>query len=142
MPVTTDDVLEEDSELAPEGRLLVRVHRVYERNSENRRKKLAAFQRLNAGRIFCECCGFDFESTYGERGVNFIESHHQFPVSRLTPTMTPKLSDLRLVCSNCHRMIHVRQPWLAVEELRALLSRLSRHPTPIPHSAITGTLPI
>jgi 5-methylcytosine-specific restriction protein A len=121
VPVSASDMVEEDTELAPEGRLLVRVHRSYERKPENRLKKLAAFRKANNGRIFCECCGFDFEATYGDRGVGFIECHHQLALSLLKPHQSPKLSDLRLLCSNCHRMIHVRQPWLTVEMLRALI---------------------
>jgi 5-methylcytosine-specific restriction protein A len=120
VPVSTADVLQDDDELAPEGRLLVRVHRSYERKPENRQKKLSAFRKANNGHIFCECCGFDFEATYGDRGAGFIECHHQLPLSLLKPHQFTKLSDLRLLCCNCHRMIHVRQPWMLVEELRVL----------------------
>jgi 5-methylcytosine-specific restriction protein A len=28
---------------------------------------------------------------------------------------------LELVCSNCHRMIHRRRPWLTIEQLRSIL---------------------
>ncbi len=31
---------------------------------------------------------------------------------------TSKLEDLVLVCSNCHRMIHRKRPWLSATELR------------------------
>ena len=30
-------------------------------------------------------------------------------------------TDLVPVCSNCHRMIHRRRPWLSVEQLRQLV---------------------
>lgn len=30
-----------------------------------------------------------------------------------------KLSDLALICANCHRMIHRRAPWPTPKELRA-----------------------
>ncbi|MEU6849010.1 HNH endonuclease [Actinacidiphila alni] len=36
---------------------------------------------------------------------------------------TTKLSDLALICSNCHRMIHRSAPWPTPTELRALLTR-------------------
>jgi 5-methylcytosine-specific restriction protein A len=110
----------EDPTLADEGRVLTRVHRVYERSLENRRKKLAAFKRKH-GRVFCECCGFDFEKTYGERGLDYIECHHQVAVSKLRPGQKLTLDDFCLLCSNCHRMVHVRTPWLGIEELRNLL---------------------
>ena len=38
---------EEDDELTPEGRVLARVHRSYERNAKNRSKKLVRFKRDN-----------------------------------------------------------------------------------------------
>lgn len=112
----------DDEELAPEGRLLFRAHRAYERSLKNRAKKLAGFKAANSGKVFCECCGFDFEATYGARGANFIEVHHQIPVHQLKPGQVLKLADLRLLCSNCHRMIHVRAPMLAVEALRELMT--------------------
>jgi hypothetical protein len=67
LPASLSD---EDDELAAEGRVLARVHRSYERNPKNRTKKLARFKRDNAGRVFCESCGFDFEHTYGHVNGN------------------------------------------------------------------------
>ena len=29
----------------------------------------------------------------------------------------------RETCANCHRMVHVSQPWVSVEQLRALLQK-------------------
>ena len=72
--------------------------------------------------LLCEACGFDFEQVYGEHGKGFIECHHTKPVSELKAGEKTKLSDLALVCSNCHRMIHRRRPWLSVSELGELLS--------------------
>ena len=113
----------DDDALASEGRLLTRVHKTYERRPENRRRKIAEHRRENGGRVFCECYGFDFERTYGERGAGFIECHHAVAVSLLSPNQRLKLSDLRLLCSNCHRMIHRVEPWLTTSELSALLRR-------------------
>lgn len=60
---------------AEEGRLLVRVHRVRERDRTLvQRKKAAAFARQ--GSLPCEVCGFDFAITYGTLGEQFIEAHH------------------------------------------------------------------
>jgi 5-methylcytosine-specific restriction protein A len=84
------------------------------------RKKAAALEAT--GRLACEACGFDFRERYGERGEGFIECHHLSAVSTLRPGQRTRLSELALVCSNCHRMIHRRTPWLALDELRALVS--------------------
>lgn len=116
--------LESDDELESEGDPRTYVHRSYERKKGNRKKKIKSFK--DRGRpIVCECCGFDFEKTYGERGRDFIEVHHAVPVSELEVGQTLRLGDLRLLCSNCHRMVHRRQPWLTVEEVKILINQSS-----------------
>lgn len=68
----------------------------------------------------CEACGFIFENFYGEIGSGFIEVHHKKMLtsdkgkSRLTT-----LSDVSVVCANCHRMIHRagKEP-LTIKELQ------------------------
>lgn len=112
----TDDIDE-----AKEGRLLTRMHRVRERNSTLVRKKKASFFEQN-GHLRCEACSFDFENTYGKRGEGFIECHHTKPVSELSSGETTKLTDLVLLCSNCHRMVHAARPWWTLEELKLALS--------------------
>ena len=72
------------------------------------------------GRLFCEACGFDFQAEYGIRGRNYIEAHHRTPFAQLTSHVVLRISDLAMVCSNCHRMLH-KPPWITVEELRASL---------------------
>lgn len=106
---------------APEGRILTRLHRYRERDKTIVKRKKASFQKIN-GRLFCEACGFDFSKTYGERGEGFIECHHTRPVSEMGPNSKTSLADLMLLCANCHRMVHVRTPWLSVPELQAILS--------------------
>lgn len=55
----------------------------------------------------CMACGFDFEKKYGKRGKGFIEVHHLTPVSELdSNTKVDPKTDLAVVCSNCHRIIH------------------------------------
>ncbi|HBN30592.1 MAG TPA: hypothetical protein DD416_05065 [Rhodobacteraceae bacterium] len=71
--------------------------------------------------MFYEVCGFNFEDVYGERGNGFIECHHTKPVHEMQPHEKTKLSDLALVCPNCHRMIHAKRPWLTIDELRSLI---------------------
>jgi 5-methylcytosine-specific restriction protein A len=112
---------DEDEWDAPEGELLTRIHRRRERNRTLvARKKGAALEAT--GRLICEACGFDFKERYGDRGEGFIECHHLSAVSTLRPGQRTRLSDLALVCANCHRVIHRGTPWLGLDELRALLA--------------------
>ena len=116
LPMPVADIVEGEEEEGEEGRILTRTHRYRERDpSLVKRKKDRV---LSAhGAIACEVCGFDFGKGYGERGDGFIECHHTKPVSELVPGSRTNLADLALVCSNCHRMIHRRRPWLSVEVL-------------------------
>ena len=108
----------------PEGKLKERLHiaRERERSSELvRQAKLLAFTRN--GCLNCACCGFDFFAVYGEIGRGFIEAHHTKPVSTLHEYgEETKIEDLAMVCSNCHRMLHRRRPWLEMASLNQLLS--------------------
>jgi 5-methylcytosine-specific restriction protein A len=69
------------------------------------------------GKLACEACTFIFEDKYGELGKNYCEVHHRkpFAVGHIRQT---SLSDLAILCSNCHRMIHRTDPMLSVEEFR------------------------
>jgi predicted HNH restriction endonuclease len=104
----------------PEGRVLYRLHRYHERCGDlpKRAKELALKKH---GRLACVVCGFDFHATYGPIGEGFIECHHTVPVSELDGGMKTKLADVVLVCSNCHRMLHRRRPWLRIEKLKSIL---------------------
>jgi len=106
---------------ASEGNILTRSHKTRERNRKIVKKKKDKF-RNEKGRLFCEVCDFDFEDEYGERGEGFIECHHNVPLSELSPGTNTKLSDLSLVCSNCHRMVHRKKPWLTLDQLKDLLA--------------------
>lgn len=106
---------------APEGRLLMRRHRARERNKSLRKKKIASVLQ-SGGQLACEACGFDFEGVYGDRGAGYIECHHVLPLHVAGEGRT-KLSDLALICANCHRMIHRRAPWPTPEELRASIQQ-------------------
>lgn len=108
----------------PEGRAYEAKHKKRERSQELVVKAKRAF-RAKHGRLFCEVCNFDFERTYGGPGEGFIEAHHIIPVSELKPGSKTKVSDLALVCSNCHRMLHRRRPWLAIPELRKLIGKMA-----------------
>jgi 5-methylcytosine-specific restriction protein A len=110
----------DEIEEAAEGRVITALHRSYERSTRlvQARKQIAL---RKFGRLACEACGFDFQVCYGDRGEGFIECHHTRPVHELRPDEKTKASDLRLLCANCHRMVHAKRPWLTIEELMAVL---------------------
>ncbi|MDI9882741.1 HNH endonuclease [Flectobacillus longus] len=111
-------ILEEDDELSfPEGKEIYRLHKSKERNTEL--IKTVKLNRLQKDKdLSCEVCNFSFSKQYGELGEGFIEAHHLFPISQLTEETETKISDIALVCSNCHRMLHRKRPWITVEELK------------------------
>ncbi|OQQ25913.1 HNH endonuclease [Prescottella equi] len=110
----------DEDETAKEGRLLQRRHYVRERDRKLRQRKIARFLQSHE-RVHCEVCGFDFELVYGERGSEYTEVHRIVPLHHSGSTTT-KLTDLVLLCANCHRMIHRGTPWLTPDELRNLIN--------------------
>lgn len=120
-PLPPKEVMFDDEEECNEGQVLTRTHRVRERNTRIiKRKKDQVLQQK--GTLSCEVCGFDFLKVYGTHGGGFIECHHIRPVSEMKDEDKTKLSDLSLVCSNCHRMIHRKRSWLSIDELQGLIS--------------------
>ena len=85
-------------------------HKTRERNPEIIKRKKTEFKN-EFGTLFCEVCHFDFSATYGPRGEGFIECHHNIPLHEEESERITKLSDLSLLCSNCHRMIHRKKKW-------------------------------
>lgn len=98
----------EASALEGEARERLVLHR--ERDRELRRAKIeSALRESLDSRLRCEVpgCGFDFEEVYGTIGAGFIHIHHQRPLAERTEAEITNLSDLALVCANCHAMIHI-----------------------------------
>ena len=79
------------------------------------KKKNKVFSEL--GKLECEVCEFDYALKYGERGKGFIECHHKVALHLLKPKTRTKLSDLALLCANCHRMVH-KNGGTTIEELK------------------------
>jgi 5-methylcytosine-specific restriction protein A len=94
-------------------------HKKKERNRELVKAAKARFIRKH-GRLFCEVCSFDFEREYDARGRNFIEAHHIAPVSKMQGRTAVKVDELAMVCANCHRMIHRKEPALTLERLKEI----------------------
>jgi HNH endonuclease len=103
-----------DLELA-EGEPSLRLHQTRERRPE----LVLAFKN-SLSSFACVVCNFDFEEEYGAIGKGFIECHHTRPIGQMRPGERTRQSDLRAVCSNCHRMLHKGSPMLTIEQLRSM----------------------
>jgi predicted HNH restriction endonuclease len=86
-----------------------------------RSKKLVALKRASVlkekGCLQCEACGFDFAAQYGALAADFCEVHHLKPLAAMRPGDRTGLNDLAIVCSNCHRVIHLRKHMLTPRQL-------------------------
>lgn len=112
---------EDDASTFPEGGERYAVHKAHERDTAfSKRVKLDRIQKV--GKLECDVCGFDFSVAFGSHGAGYIEAHHTIPVSQLSGKVKTKASDLALVCSNCHRMLHRGIDLLTIAELKAILS--------------------
>lgn len=110
----------EGEEWYPEGKLVYRLHRSRERNSTLVKKK-KEYALKNLGQLQCEVCDFIYTDIYGKLGEGFIECHHRNPVSKMNPNQKTTLTDLALVCANCHRILHRGGELLSVEALREVV---------------------
>lgn len=72
----------------------------------------------------CIVCGFTFAEKYGNFGKGYIEIHHLKPVSKYKGKgeviVDPK-TDLKPLCSNCHRMIHRSADMMSIKQLRSII---------------------
>jgi 5-methylcytosine-specific restriction protein A len=105
-----------------EGRQLLARHLTRERDPQIVRLKKESVIRTTGG-LACEVCEFDFYAVYGDLGREFCECHHRLALN--TGMRKTRLEDLAIICANCHRMIHRRNPMLTVSELRELIRQQS-----------------
>ena len=113
------DEAEEKVYLGVDGKTRAIVSRVRERSP---RLRAAA---LEIHGYLCQVCGFDFERTYGAWGREFAEVHHVQELGAAPPegVEVDPSTDLAVVCSNCHRMIHRRaKRALSLAELRTMIA--------------------
>lgn len=89
----------------------------YERDEDARRACLARHG------TSCAACGFSFELTYGETGMDFIQVHHIVPAVQLDGGyQLDPITDLVPLCPNCHAMAHLGVgPSRTVAELRRII---------------------
>ncbi|MFZ4814368.1 MAG: HNH endonuclease [Phototrophicaceae bacterium] len=103
--------------LYAEGRANVRVRQVRQRSQaltyQVKRRSLET-----DGDLRCGVCGMSFGQVYGELGAGYIEAHHPEPISHFAGEQFTDADDIVLLCANCHRMVHRRNPPYSIQELR------------------------
>ena len=104
----------------PEGTEKYKLHKSLERDP-TLGKKAKVVRLQTTGELRCDVCNFSFFEAYGELGQGFIEAHHTVPVSSLKGKRKTKLSEIVLVCSNCHKMLHAGKVLLSIKDLKSLL---------------------
>ena len=107
-----------------EGKRTEKIHKARERNRTVVQMAKQEHARKHKGNLPCEICGFDFSKNYGKKiGDYFLEAHHKTPLSELDELQGTQttVSDLAMVCANCHRMLHRAQ--LSIQELSRIVKR-------------------
>ncbi len=106
-----------------EGKLKLITHYIKERNPIIVREKKK--QAIQNNILYCEVCSFSFKGTYD---AEYIECHHINPISESNGEIETMLSDLALVCANCHRMLHKmhNNRYLTIEQLRERMISLRK----------------
>lgn len=113
------DQLKLEDKSYEEGKRYLAKHMCIERKAVVIKLAKSMFKAKNK-RLFCEICTFDFNERYGEE---YIEGHHQTPLSQLKSKNSFEVSyeDIILVCSNCHRMIHKKKLFLSKDKIKEKL---------------------
>jgi hypothetical protein len=90
--------------------------------SASRDPRLRAAAKEHWG-LTCYCCGFHFERFYGSiaRGLAIVHHLQTFSADD-GGRRRSSVEEVRVVCANCHQVIHTTDPPTEVDELRNLIS--------------------
>ena len=105
------------SHAATEGNKRLVLHLQRERNPAIVRKK-----KKQASSLDCEVCGFSFGRTYGSAASTYCEVHHLLPLSEVKHTTQTRMEDLAILCADCHRVTHLRNPPYTLSEVKTMLT--------------------
>ncbi len=109
-----------------EGRTVTAVHLRRERQPALRRKVIGT--RRTTGRLCCDACGHT-PSLSNLDDAEF-ECHHVRPLAT-TGFVATKISDIALLCANCHRLIHrlmvKEKQWINIDSFRQILGKRGTH---------------
>ncbi len=98
---------------------MLRSHLIRERNTSVVCRAKELWRTAADPLLRCDVSGFSFSEAYGEHGDGYIEAHHIKPIGTLKAGSKTRVDDLAKVCANCHRMLHVDNQCLSIEEVRA-----------------------
>jgi 5-methylcytosine-specific restriction endonuclease McrA len=101
-----------------EGEKRLVVHLQRERNQTIVRKKKAEAKSLD-----CEVCGFSFARVYGSDAKDYCEVHHKIPLNEAEHVTQTRMEDLAILCANCHRVVHLKNPPYTFGEVQNMFSK-------------------
>ena len=79
---------------------------------------------LRASKGKCEACGIDFSSLLDGFASRVLQVHHKNQLAYSPNEVVTSLTDLAVVCANCHSLVHAsREHPMPIENLRALWRR-------------------
>jgi 5-methylcytosine-specific restriction protein A len=119
----------DDDEEVTEGSMSEKVHRRRDRARGLRPKVLNRHRKANGGKLHCDCCSAKERKRLGAVAEAEFEAHHKVPLASDAGKTKTKVSDLVVLCANCHRLIHAlmrrRNAHVTIAELRAALNGAS-----------------
>jgi len=103
---------------ATEGRRRLVLHLQRERNQAVVRDK-----KKQTASLDCQVCGFSFHCAYGSAASDYCEVHHLLPLSEVEHTTRTRMEDLAILCANCHRVVHLKNPPYTLNQVTRLLAK-------------------
>jgi hypothetical protein len=124
-PFGTKPAVTTDDDVSIETRFLEGEKRASVTTTRNSELRAAAKKKWG---LKCYCCGFDFEQFYGgiAKGAGIV--HHLQPFTDSEEGQRKStVEDVRVVCPNCHYVLHLENPPMSVDELKQLISKSWLH---------------
>jgi predicted HNH restriction endonuclease len=91
--------------------------------SRGRNRKLRNIA-LNQSSGVCCVCDTNYKKVLGGKGVRVLQVHHRQQLAAADTPVITRLSDLAVVCANCHMLIHLNpKQAISIEALRGMLGR-------------------
>lgn len=97
--------------------------RLVQHLQRERKRTIVRMKKKQAASLDCEVCGFSFRRVYGTGAIDYCEVRHLLPLSEADDGAQTHMEDLAIVCANCHRVIHLRNPPYEMEDVRKMLGK-------------------